>query len=41
MTDQLPDPEHADLMMHRREAIKRVSALFGGVALVGGQLVHR
>jgi len=36
MTDQFPDPERTDLVMHRREAIKRVSALFGGVALVGG-----
>ena len=35
ITNTTPSDAHTELL-HRREAIKRVSALFGGVALIGG-----
>ncbi len=36
MNNNMPLPEAHTELLHRREALKRVSALFGGVALVGG-----
>ncbi len=36
MTMNMPDADAHTELLHRREALKRVSALFGGVALVGG-----
>jgi hypothetical protein len=36
MNPEMPVPEAQTALLHRREALKRVSALFGGMALVGG-----